>query len=144
MKKKRRESNLHALPGGASPLPVDNAYLLRKAQQLLAEEMATAMQAAMERESEVEYKFSLHDSWSVELFTAVARKYGVTPYRNHGQKSQTLMIRASKTLVDTQLWPEFNELSERLHAALHKATGDLIMEALGQDAVRHACTCPRP
>ncbi len=147
MKKRGKDSGLRALQGGATPIapgsalltggtaPVsmENALMMRKVQELMAEEMKSAMQEILRREAEVEYKFSLQDSWSVQLFTAVAKKYGITPYRAHGQKAQTVMIRASKTVVDEQLWPEFNRLCDRLHHALHTATDDLIAETLGAD-----------
>lgn len=122
---------LRALPGANHPVAVNPAFLARQAQQLLAEEMKAAVQEVLQREAELEYKFSLNDSWSVQLFTAVARKYGVKPYRTHGQKSQTVMIRATKSLVDEKLWPEFQQLSDRLHVALEKTTHDLIVKALG-------------
>lgn len=122
---------MRPLPGSGALVPAEDAFMARKVQQLLAEEMKAAVQEIMQREADIEYKFSLNDAWSVQLFTAVARKYGVTPYRTHGQKSQTVMIRAQKRLVDEQLWPEFQRLSDRLHSALQKATHDLIVEALG-------------
>lgn len=98
----------------------------------MAAEIAEAVAAVMRREAQTEYKFSLQDSWNVQLFVAVAAKHGLKPYRAPGQKSQTVMVRASKSEIEDKVWPEFSRLAGRLHAALHAATDALIREAVGE------------
>src|SRR6266851_3652664 len=58
----------------------------------------------------IEIQFSLPDQWSRHLFLALCRRYGLSPYRLHRQRRNTVMIRAPKGFIDQTLWPEFNEL----------------------------------
>ena len=58
------------------------------------------------RESEkteglVEMQFSLADLWSRQLFLALARRYGLRPYRYHRQKRTTVMLRAPRRATKT-------------------------------------------
>ncbi len=43
-------------------------------------------------EPEVPYKFSLPDPWERKLFIALARRYGLRPYRRYRQHEQTIML----------------------------------------------------
>ncbi|HET6150874.1 MAG TPA: hypothetical protein VFH68_25280 [Polyangia bacterium] len=54
----------------------------------------------------VEYKFTLSDGWSRKLFMALARRYGLKPFRYRRQRYTTVMVRVSKRFVDRTLWPE--------------------------------------
>lgn len=99
--------------------------------QVMKEQLIAIAAEATRRAQEVEYKFSLQDTWSVQLFIAIAQKHGLKPYRSHGQKSQTIMVRATKDMIDGVVWPEFNALADKLHAALHEATNRIIAEAVG-------------
>jgi hypothetical protein len=40
-------------------------------------------------------KFSQPDQWSVRLFIALCRRYGVRPFRCSRQRSTTIMVRAT-------------------------------------------------
>jgi len=44
----------------------------------------------------VEYHFSMVDTWSRRLFVALARRYGLTPYRYPRQRRNTVMLKVSK------------------------------------------------
>ncbi|HBN07797.1 MAG TPA: hypothetical protein DD435_03815 [Cyanobacteria bacterium UBA8530] len=134
MKKRRRDASSRNPAKGNEPVSVGEAFSLHKPRQLRTEELAAALQAVLQHKEEDEFKFSLQDPWSVQLFVAVARKYGLEPYRTHGQKSQTVMVRARKSVVENQLWPEFNRLGNRLNVAFQKATDELIRESLGPDS----------
>jgi hypothetical protein len=81
-----------------------------------------------------EYKFSLADDWSRQLFTALLRRYGLQPYRYRGQRYTTVMVRVSKSVVDKTLWPEFLELSEQLRTYLRDITQKVIREAIFEDS----------
>ncbi len=80
----------------------------------------------------VEYKFTMGDSWSRKLFLAIARRYGLKPYRQRGQRYTTVMLRVSKQFVDRTLWPEFVELDTALREALDRATDDVIANVFDQ------------
>jgi hypothetical protein len=60
--------------------------------------------AAMEKEAPaIEYRFGLVDAWSRKLFVAIARRYGLKPYRYSGQKRTTVMLKVPKAFVDETL-----------------------------------------
>jgi len=81
----------------------------------------------------VEYRFSLRDGWSRALFVALARRYGLEPFRRRGQRFTTVMLRASPSFVDETLWPEFVELNKALHRHLQEVTRQLIARTIHPD-----------
>ena len=81
----------------------------------------------------VEYKFSLPDPWTRKLFLALARRYGLKPYRRYRQHAQTVMLRVPVRFVDETLWPEFKELSSSLREYLSQVTDQAIAEVLQAD-----------
>jgi hypothetical protein len=82
----------------------------------------------------VEYKFTMADDWSRQLFTALLRRYGIQPYRYRGQRYTTVMARVSKSFVDQTLWPEFEELVKVLRKYLADVTDRVIREAIYEDS----------
>jgi hypothetical protein len=82
----------------------------------------------------VEFKFSLRDTWSRRLFTALLRRYGIEPFRYRGQRYTTVMARVSKSFVDDTLWPEFVELNDVLNKYLSDITERVIREAVYEDS----------
>lgn len=80
-----------------------------------------------------EYRFSLPDPWSRRLFVALARRYGLVPYREHGQRRTTVMLRTSAKFVDETFWPEFLELQQELSRQLEAVTLRIIHQAVHAD-----------
>ena len=85
-------------------------------------------------EPSVEFRFSLTDAWSRSLFVAVLRRHGLRPYRYHGQRRTTVMVRVAKSYVDATLWPEFVQLQTVLHEHFEAVTKRVIAQAIGADA----------
>jgi hypothetical protein len=81
----------------------------------------------------VEYSFSLPDTWSRRLFTALLRRYDIRPYRYARQRYTTVMARVPKGFVDETLWPEFQELSRTLNSYLEEVTERVIRETISPD-----------
>ena len=48
-------------------------------------------------EPAVEFRFSMTDAWSRSLFIAVLRRHGLRPYRYHGQRRTTVMVKDRKS-----------------------------------------------
>jgi hypothetical protein len=122
---------------------------LRKIEALFAGAGTTgerlAAEAALERvrarltelghkDSPVEMQFSMPDQWSRHLFLALCRRYGLSPYRLHRQRRNTVMVRAPRGFVDQVLWPEFGELDRALQAYLHEVTLRVIRDEVFADA----------
>lgn len=84
-------------------------------------------------EKTVEYKFSLPDPWKRQLFLALCRRNGLEPFRQYRQRSTTVMVRSTQSMVDQILWPQFLELSSLLHAYLDEATRDIITRSVHRD-----------
>ena len=81
----------------------------------------------------VEYKFTLGDGWSRKLFMALARRYGLKPFRYRGQRYTTVMVRVPKRFVDATLWPEYQELDRVLRDTLDRATDRVLSQVFQQD-----------
>lgn len=86
---------------------------------------------AQERPEEM--KFTLGDGWHLRLFLALCHRYGLKPYRRHGQRRTTVMLMVVPSFVDDLLWPEFNQLAEALREYLDEATERIIREEVFRD-----------
>jgi hypothetical protein len=84
-------------------------------------------------EPAVEYKFSMNDEWSRRLFSALLRRYGLTPYRYKRQRYTTVMVRVPQSFVDETLWPEFQELDKILTEYISSITTNLINKHIHQN-----------
>jgi hypothetical protein len=81
-----------------------------------------------------ENKFSFKDQWQKRLFLALCRRYGLEPFRYHGQRHTTVMVRAPHDFVDRVLWPHYLELQAALNAYLDEATERIVREEVYKDA----------
>lgn len=93
-----------------------------------ADRIRSQFEAASKKESSEEYKFSIPDPWSRQLFIALCRRYGVRPFRRPRMHRQTVMICAPASFVRNVLWPEFEELSDALTTHLLEITEKIIRE----------------
>jgi len=124
LEKLRRIEALHA--GATTPGERDAAAnAMRAIQQRL--------QLVEKEQPPVEYKFTLCDHWSRKLFTALARRYGLKPYRYRRQRYTTVMVRAPERFVRDTLWPEFVELDQALRETLERATDQVIGQVFEQE-----------
>lgn len=105
----------------------------REAARRAAERIRSRLEELREREKEVVLAYRLHDPWSRKLFVALCRRYGLTPYRERGQRYTTVLVRAPRTFHDRTLWPEFLALSKELEASLQEITDRVIREAINDD-----------
>jgi hypothetical protein len=85
------------------------------------------------RERAGEMKFTLGDGWHLRLFLALCRRYGLKPYRRHGQRRTTVMLMVVPSFVDDILWPEFTQLAQALREYLDEATDRIIREEVFRD-----------
>jgi hypothetical protein len=76
----------------------------------------------------IEMHFSIADPWSRQLFLALARRYGLRPYRYPRQRRTTVMIRAPESFLRDVLWPEFEALNEALVRYLAEVTERIIRD----------------
>lgn len=83
---------------------------------------------ASKQEKIEEFRFSISDPWSRQLFTALCRRYGLRPFRYRRMHRQTVVIKAPANFVNTTLWPEFEELSDALTSHLNAITQKIIRE----------------
>jgi len=92
-------------------LPGYNPSQVQEAQQRIVaccQESATAADIG-------EFGFTVPDHWSQLLLHALLKRYGLKGYRFKGQRRSTVMVRASKRLVDDVLQPLFVAMSQRLN-----------------------------
>lgn len=93
-----------------------------------AERIRHLFAAASKTETAEEFKFSISDPWSRQLFIALCRRYGLRPFRYARMHRQTVMVRAPASFVRATLWPEFEDLSQALTAHLDEITRKIIQE----------------
>ena len=84
-------------------------------------------------EPEEVWRFSLDNPWSRSLLIALLRRYGVQPFRRHGQKRTTIMAKMPHTFAEKTFMPEFNELNDVLLRHLDKAAEQIIKSAISND-----------
>ena len=93
-----------------------------------AERIRRQFSETSSREKSEEFKFSIPDPWSRQLFTALRRRYGLRPFRYTRMHQQTVIVRAPASFVNRTLWPEFEELSDALSTHLLDITNRIIRE----------------
>ncbi len=102
-----------------------------------ARERIRARLAAVEpADPPIELVYNLASVWSVRLFVALARRYGLEPYRYRRQRHTTVVLRAPRRFLDETFWPAFLALDRTLldeldaaaqraiEAAVHRGGGD--------------------
>ncbi|HZU35785.1 MAG TPA: hypothetical protein VFA18_07750 [Gemmataceae bacterium] len=102
---------LRAIEVQMAGLPAGDAAQAERARMRIIErcrELATAGDVA-------EFQYSLPDQWSQVLFHALLKRYGLVGYRYKWQRHSTVMVRASKRLVDEVLDPLLKAMSQRLN-----------------------------
>jgi hypothetical protein len=98
-----------------------------------AERIRERLGQAAGREDFIEWKFSIPDIWSRQLFIALCRRYGLRPFRHRRAHRQTIMIKGPKSFIEQTLWPEFQELNAALVAYLSDITEKLIREEVHRE-----------
>ena len=93
-----------------------------------AERIRERLGLAAGKENFIEWKFSIPDIWSRQLFIALCRRYGLRPFRHPRMHRQTVMIKGPKSFIEQTLWPEFQELNAALEAYLSEITEKVIRE----------------
>jgi hypothetical protein len=86
----------------------------------------------MVAERQVEWQFSL-DRWSYDLLVALARRYGLEPYRYRRQRYSTLIVKASERFLKETFLPEYDAMSKTLHEHLTAVTKRVVAEVLNAD-----------
>jgi hypothetical protein len=105
----------------------------REAARRAAERIRARLAELRAREKDEVMVYRLPDPWTRQMFLALCRRYGLTPYRERGQRYTTVMVRAPKTFQRETLWPEFQALSEELRSHLQELTERVIREAIHDD-----------
>ena len=95
------------------------------------------------QEKTIEMKFSIADPWARQLFVALARRYGLKPYRMARMHRQTVLLKGPESFLQGVLWPEFQELSRELSKFLADITQRVISEEVFADTA-DATEVPEP
>jgi len=82
-----------------------------------ARERIVARIAEMKTARTVEWRFSL-DRYTRHLLIALARRYGLEPYRYRRQRWTTLLLRAPESFLKEVFLPEYDRMVEVLHERL--------------------------
>ena len=105
----------------------------RAAANAARQRIAAKLQQTATAEPPIEMHFSMDNTWSRNLFVALARRYGLHPFRYPRQRYTTVMLHVPRSFVDTTLWPEFLELDRELAEHLNAAAEEIIRQAISGD-----------
>ena len=100
----------------------------RSAAEAALGRIKAALETAQQTTATVELQFSIADPWARQLFVALARRYGLTPYRYPRQRRTTVMLQAPESFLREVLWPEFEQLNEALRSYLAEVTARILRE----------------
>lgn len=114
----------------------------REAARVAAERIRQRLAELRGSEVDIIMMYRLPDPWKRKLFVALCRRYGLKPYREPGQRSTTIQVRAPKTFQSRTLWPEFLALAAELDEHLRELTDRVIREAIDED-VSEAAEAPK-
>ncbi len=106
----------------------------RNAAAAAIDRVKTALAGMLRTEQPIEMQFSLSDNWQRRLFSALCRRYGLTPSRYRRQRYTTVMVRVPQSFVDKTLWPEYQQIRDALDEYLNEATERIIREEVYRDA----------
>ncbi len=106
----------------------------RLAAEAALERVRARLAEQTRRDPPIELKVTLPDQWSRHLFLALARRYGLAPYRYRKQRHTTVMLRVPQSFANEVLWPEFKELNQALQSYLNDVTLKVIRDAVHADA----------
>ncbi|MFC1610697.1 hypothetical protein ACFL6C_07055 [Myxococcota bacterium] len=109
----------------------------RVAAGLAQKRIATRLAELRDRD-EVEWQFYCN-RWSRRILLALARRYGIEPYRYKRQRRTTLVIRASERFLQETLIPQYeqmcNTLDEHLDAVTKRVVAEVIHASTNDEAV---------
>lgn len=97
-----------------------------------ARERIAARLAALEGEQQVEWQF-FADDWTHVLVVALARRYGLMPYRYRRQRRNTVVLRAPERFFTETFIPEYEAMAKMLREQLSKVTARVVSEVLHPD-----------
>jgi hypothetical protein len=97
-----------------------------------ARQRIAARLAALQAQTQVEWQFFL-TPWSRQLFLALARRYGLKPYRYRRQRRTTLVVRAAEQFLKETFIPEYEKMCDVLYEHLDAVTARVVAEVLHAD-----------
>src|SRR4029077_2578618 len=71
--------------------------------------------------------------WSYRLLIALARRYGLKPYRYRRQRHLTLVVKAPERFLRETFLPEYEEMVKTLNEHLTAVTERVVGEVLNAD-----------
>jgi len=80
-----------------------------------------------------EFQFRLGSRWSQKLFVALARRYGLKPFRRRRQHSTTIMLKVKRRFLDDTFMPHFNAIQSELVKHFDEIAEKIIEAAVHRD-----------
>ena len=104
-------------------------------ERVAAEEARARVLERLERiqDEPIEMTFHLTSRWALQLFMALARRYGMKPYRYRRQRWTTVNLRIKQRFLDETFWPQFVALNAELSKHLDEVARSVIERAVHGD-----------
>lgn len=86
-------------------------------------------------ETPVEWQFTSLNPWDRRLLMALAKRYGLEPYRYRRQRRTTLLVKAPEPFLREVFLPEYHRMRDTLYEHLTDVANRVISEVLESDSL---------
>jgi len=89
-------------------------------------------------EAVIEFRIKVEDAWSRRLFLAIARHHGASPFRYRGQRRSSVMLKATRTVMNRRIMPHYQAAEVVLREHFDAIAAQVIRDSLqvsDEDAV---------
>ena len=80
-----------------------------------------------------DFQFTLTSRWSQKLFVALARRYGLKPFRRRRQHATTIMLNVKPSFLDGTFMPHFKAIHDELVKHFDEIAAKVIEAAVHRD-----------
>lgn len=115
------EARLAGLPPTTPP-----ASVTREATEVLR----AKLRDARTRESDADYKVTIHDRWHRAVFLALCRRYDLPVHRNARDHRQTMRLRMPPSFDKQVLWREYVALTDGLEIHVRRLVEPVLRDLL--------------
>ena len=91
------------------------------------------LESYRQEEKQTEWTLTVENHFEKRLLKAIFAKHGLSGYRYPRQRYTTLKVMATKTIINTIIWPQYLEMSKVLESYLDEVTSYVIKKAMGQE-----------
>ncbi len=105
----------------------------KEAAQNARDKIQRKLEHYQKKERPIEWRLTTRSKFEKNLLRALLKRYGLRPYRYTRQKYTTVMVKATRGIINDVIWPEYQEMRKILLAHLDEVTEKIIKTAINSD-----------